>query len=365
MTANPSDESSSDRTPATESTKAASQPAKMQIGPYRLLQQIGEGGMGTVWAADQTEPVRRRVAIKLIRSGTDSKDIIARFEAERQALAMMDHQNIARVFDAGTTDDGDLYFVMELVNGVSITRYCDENKLGIRERLELFIPVCAAIQHAHQKGIIHRDIKPSNVMVMNHDGKAIPKVIDFGLAKALEHTTRLSENSIYTEFGKIVGTVQYMSPEQAQMNPLDVDTRSDIYSLGVLLYELLTGSTPLDKKTLSDKALLQLLEVIREKEPPRPSVRLNDSGEKIAGISEQRKISASKLQSILRGELDWVVMKALEKDRNRRYGSASDFAEDVERYLQDEPVKARPPSRIYRAKKFAKKTELCCHSRQR
>ena len=326
---------------------------KAHVGNYKLLQQIGEGGMGSVWMAEQEKPVRRRVAIKLIRSDIGSNEAIARFEAERQALAMMDHQNIAKVLDAGTTDDGSPYFVMELVKGIPITNFCDDNKLSIRERLELFIPVCNAVQHAHQKGIIHRDLKPSNVLVTLYDGKPVPKVIDFGLAKALEHTTKLTDKTMFTEFGKIVGTVQYMSPEQAEMNALDVDTRTDIYSLGVMLYELLTGSTPLDKETLGKNAILQILAIIREKEPPRPSHRLSSSKNTAKGISEHRKINPGKLQQILRGELDWVVMKALDKDRRRRYETANDLAHDIEHFLVNEPVKAKPPSTIYRLQKLA------------
>ena len=340
---------------ATTAPQQSTSGALRQIGPYKLLQQIGEGGMGSVWMAEQEKPVRRRVALKLIRGDMGSKETVARFEAERQALAMMDHQNIAKVLDAGTTENGSPYFVMELVKGIPFTQYCDDNKLSIRERLELFVPVCKAVQHAHQKGIIHRDLKPSNVLVTLYDGEAVPKVIDFGLAKALEHTTKLTDRTMFTEFGKVVGTIQYMAPEQAEMNALDVDTRADIYSLGVMLYELLTGSTPLEKEAIGKNAILQVLAIIKEKEPPRPSARLSESGDAIVGISYQRQISPSRLQQILRGELDWVVMRALEKDRRRRYESAANFADDVDRYLNDEAVEARPPSAIYRLSKFVKK----------
>ncbi len=277
------------------------------IGPYKLLQQIGEGGMGTVFMAEQTQPVRRKVALKVIKAGMDSRQVIARFEAERQALAMMDHVNIARVLDAGATESGRPYFVMELVHGVPITKYCDDNHLTPRERLELFVPVCQAIQHAHQKGIIHRDIKPSNVMVTLYDGKPVPKVIDFGVAKATEQ--RLTERTLFTQYGTMVGTLEYMSPEQAEMSALGVDTRSDIYSLGVLLYELLTGSTPLTHKRIKEAAYGEVLRMIKEEEPPRPSTRLSDSGEALASISAQRHTEPAKLAKLVRGELDWIVMK--------------------------------------------------------
>ena len=285
----------------------------------------------------------------------DSRQVIARFEAERQALAMMDHVNIARVLDAGATESGRPYFVMELVHGVPITKYCDDNHLTPRQRLELFVPVCQAIQHAHQKGIIHRDIKPSNVMVTLYDGKPVPKVIDFGVAKATEQ--KLTERTLFTQYGTLVGTLEYMSPEQAEMSALGVDTRSDIYSLGVLLYELLTGSTPLSHKRLKEAAFAEILRLIREEEPPRPSTRLSDSGEALASISAKRHTEPAKLTKLVRGELDWIVMKTLEKDRNRRYETAKDFAADVQRYLGDEPVQACPPSAGYRLRKFARRNK--------
>jgi WD40 repeat protein len=325
------------------------------IGPYKLLQQIGEGGMGTVFMAEQTRPVQRKVALKVIKPGMDSRQVIGRFEAERQALAMMDHVNIARVLDAGATESGLPYFVMELVHGVPITKYCDDNHLTPRERLELFVPVCQAIQHAHQKGIIHRDVKPSNVMITLYDGKPVPKVIDFGVAKATEQ--KLTERTLFTQYGTMVGTLEYMSPEQAEMSALGVDTRSDIYSLGVLLYELLTGSTPLTRKRFKDAAYGEILRLIKEEEPPKPSTRLSDSGEALASIAGQRKTEPAKLARLVRGELDWIVMKCLDKDRNRRYETASAFAADVQRYLNDEPVQACPPSTWYRFRKFARRNK--------
>jgi eukaryotic-like serine/threonine-protein kinase len=326
-----------------------------QIGPYKLLQQIGEGGMGVVYMAEQSEPVQRKVALKVIKPGMDSRQVIARFEAERQALAMMDHVNIARVLDAGATESGRPYFVMELVHGVPITKYCDDNRLTPRQRLELFVPVCQAIQHAHQKGIIHRDIKPSNVMVTLYDGKPVPKVIDFGVAKATEQ--KLTERTLFTQYGTMVGTLEYMSPEQAEMSALGVDTRSDIYSLGVLLYELLTGSTPLDQKRIREAAYAEILRIIKEEEPPKPSTRLSESGDALASISAQRHTEPAKLSKLMRGELDWIVMKTLEKDRNRRYETANGFAADVQRYLNDEPVLACPPSSWYRFRKFARRNK--------
>ena len=319
------------------------------IGPYKLLQQIGEGGMGTVFMAEQDKPVHRRVALKVIKPGMDSAQVVARFEAERQALAMMDHPNIARVLDVGTTDTGRPYFVMELVKGVPITEYCDANRLTPRERLELFVPVCLAIQHAHQKGIIHRDIKPSNVLVTLHDGNPVPKVIDFGVAKAIEQ--RLTDRTLFTQIGQVVGTPEYMSPEQAEMSGLDIDTRSDIYSLGVLLYELLTGTTPLERR---EAGFVEVLRRVREEEPPRPSTRLSNA-EEIASIAAKRKTEPAKLARLVRGELDWIVMKALEKDRTRRYATANGLARDLQRFLADEPVEAGPPSARYRLGKFARR----------
>jgi WD40 repeat protein/serine/threonine protein kinase len=328
------------------------------IGPYKLLQEIGEGGMGTVFLAEQTEPVRRKVALKIIKPGMDSAQVVVRFEAERQALALMDHPNIARVLDVGTTQpdtsgSGRPYFVMELVKGMSITSYCDENRLTPRQRLELFIPVCQAIQHAHQKGIIHRDIKPSNVLVALYDGKPVPKVIDFGVAKAIEQ--RLTEKTLFTRHGQIVGTFEYMSPEQATLDSLDVDTRSDIYALGVLLYELLTGKTPLDKERLRQAAFGEILRMIREEEPPRPSNRLSASGDELAQLAVHRQSNSVALPQLVRGELDWIVMRCLEKDRSRRYETANGLARDVERYLKDEPVEACPPTAGYRLRKFVRK----------
>jgi serine/threonine protein kinase/tetratricopeptide (TPR) repeat protein len=322
----------------------------VRIGPYKLLQQIGEGGMGVVYMAEQEQPVRRKVALKIIKPGMDSQQVLARFEAERQALAMMDHQNIARVLDAGATECGRPYFVMELVHGVPITQFCDDGRLTPRERLDLFVPVCQAVQHAHQKGVIHRDVKPSNVLVTMYDDKPVPKVIDFGVAKAVEQ--RLTERTLFTQFGALVGTFEYMSPEQAEMNAFGVDTRSDIYSLGVLLYELLTGTTPLERKRLREAALSEVVRLIKEEEPPRPSARLSSS-DTLAKIAAARKTEPARLSRLVCGEIDWIVMKCLEKDRSRRYETANGLARDVERYLHDEPVEAGPPSATYRLRKFA------------
>jgi WD40 repeat protein/serine/threonine protein kinase/tetratricopeptide (TPR) repeat protein len=336
-------------------TLDAPQPAEAPrtfIGPYKLLQTIGEGGMGVVYMAEQTRPVRRLVALKEIKAGMDTRQVLARFGAERQALALMDHPNIARVLDAGATETGRPYFVMELVKGLPITRFCDDRRLTLRGRLELFIPVCQAVQHAHQKGIIHRDLKASNVLIALYDGKPVPKVIDFGVAKATG--PRLTDQTLYTEFGSVVGTLEYMSPEQAELNQLDIDTRSDIYSLGVLLYELLTGTTPLDRKRLNQGAILEMLRLIREEESPRPSMRLSTI-EELPSIAACRQVEPRRLSGLVRGELDWIVMKALEKDRTRRYETASGLAADLRHYLDDEPVLAGPPSSWYRLRKFARR----------
>jgi serine/threonine protein kinase/tetratricopeptide (TPR) repeat protein len=323
-----------------------------RIGPYKLVRQLGEGGMGVVYMAEQETPIRRRVALKIIRPGLDTKQVVARFEAERQALALMDHPGIARVLDAGTTDTGQHYFVMELVDGLPITDFCDRYQLTPAERLELFIRVCQAIQHAHQKGIIHRDIKPSNVLVALDDGRPLPKVIDFGLAKAIDQ--RLADRTLYTQFGQIVGTLEYMSPEQAAMGAVDIDTRSDNYSLGVVLYELLTGSTPLGRATLRQADPAEILRRIREEEPPKPSTRL-ETNENLASIAGRRQTEPARLSRRVRGELDWIVMKALEKDRARRYETASGFARDIRRHLDGDSVEAGPPSGRYRLGKFARK----------
>ena len=321
-------------------------------GRYKLLENIGEGGMGSVWVAEQQRPVKRKVAIKLIKPGMDSKQVLARFEAERQALAVMDHPNIAKVFDGGLTDNGRPYFVMEYVKGVPFTDYCDRARLSLKDRLTLFIAVCSAVQHAHQKGIIHRDLKPSNILICLYDGHPVPKVIDFGLAKAMHQP--LTDQSIYTAHGVMVGTPLYMSPEQAESNNLDIDTRTDIYSLGVVLYELLTGSTPLERQQLKNAAFDEMLRLIKEVEPPRPSLRLSGS-DSLPSIAAQRSIDPKQLSRSLAGDLDWIVMKTLDKERSRRYETANGLARDIERFLNEEPVEACPPSTAYRVRKFVKR----------
>jgi non-specific serine/threonine protein kinase/serine/threonine-protein kinase len=324
-----------------------------QIGPYRLLEKLGEGGMGEVWLAEQTEPVNRRVALKVIKQGMDTKQVVGRFEAERQALAMMDHPAVAKVFDAGATPEGRPYFAMEHVHGVPITEFCDRHKLSNRERLELFIQVCEGVQHAHQKAIIHRDLKPTNVLVATQDGKRLPKIIDFGVAKATAQ--KLTEKTVYTQMGVLIGTPEYMSPEQAEMTGEDVDTRTDVYSLGVILYELLVGALPFDPKELRSGGYEGIRKKIREEEPHKPSTRLSTLGDKSTESARCRRVDLPTLQRQLKGDLDWIAMKALEKDRTRRFGSPQDLAADVERHLSHQPVLAGPPSAAYRARKFVRR----------
>jgi serine/threonine protein kinase len=326
-----------------------------RIGCYKLLSVLGEGGFGMVYLAEQEHPIKRLVALKVIKPGMDTKQVIARFETERQALALLDHPNIARVFDAGATGAGRPYFAMEYVKGIPITEYCDKYNLGTEERLRLFIALCHAIQHAHQKGIIHRDIKPSNALVMLHDEKPIPKIIDFGVAKALHQ--RLTERTLFTEKGEFIGTPEYMSPEQAELTGLDVDTRTDIYSLGVLLYELLTGCTPFDKEDLRSKGYAQMQRIICEQEPVKPSTKLTTLGGKLEDIARHRRATVEQLRKSVRGDLDWIVMKCLEKDRARRYDTANGLAMDLEHHLNNEPVLARPPSKLYRFQKLVRRNK--------
>jgi serine/threonine protein kinase len=344
----------------TEAYVPAVGPGQLFAGRYKLLQRIGEGGMGTVWMADQTEPVKRRVAVKVIRvERGQSKDVLSRFEAERQAIALMDHPHIARLLDAGEAPPAYAggaatpFFVMELVKGVPLTDFCDAHKLGIPERLHLFMQVCAAVQHAHQKGIIHRDLKPSNILVESHDGKPVPKIIDFGLAKATTGL-RLTEDTLFTAFGSVIGTPLYMAPEQVNFNALDVDTRTDIYALGIILYELLTGTTPITRDTLKKAAFDEMLKLIREQEVPTPSSRLS-SAESAPSVAANRHTEPAKLGRLVKGELDWIVLKALAKERDRRYQTANGFARDIERFLNHEPVTAGPPTVAYRVRKFAQR----------
>ncbi len=327
------------------------EPGTIIAGRYKLLEPIGEGGMGSVWLAEQKEPVKRKVALKLIKPGMDSRAVLARFEAERQALAVMDHPNIAKVYDGGMTSEGRPYFVMELVRGIPLTDYCDQVQLSVSERLELFAQVCSAVQHAHQKGIIHRDLKPSNILVTEHDGKPICKVIDFGLAKAMHGAHALTDASLHTAFGSVVGTPLYMAPEQLGVSALDIDTRADLYSLGVILYELLTGSTPIEKQRLKQAALDEILRIVREEEPPIPSQRLSSS-DTLPSVAARRHTEPGRLTRLVRGDLDWIIMRALEKDRNRRYETANGLASDIQRYLAGEAVLAAPPSSAYRLRKF-------------
>jgi len=331
-------------------------PGALISGKYKLLEELGSGGMGIVYLAEQVEPVRRRVALKIIKLGMDTRQVVARFETERQALAVMDHPNIARVFDAGATETGRPYFVMELARGIPITDYCDRHKLPTRERLQLFIGVCQAVQHAHQKGVIHRDLKPSNILVVIQDDRPVPKIIDFGIAKATDH--RLAQRTLFTEQGQLIGTPEYMSPEQAEMSGLDVDTRTDIYSLGVILYELLAGALPFDAGKLRSAAFGEIQKIIRESEPPKASTRLSTLKETKSEIAEKRGTDAGSLVKLLRGDLDWITMKAMAKDRTHRYSSASDLAAEIERYLRHEPVTAGPPSAAYRIGKYVRRHKL-------
>jgi len=341
--------------PDDDSTATAFPPdrAPERIGPYKILEKIGEGGMGVVYAAEQEAPFRRRVALKIIKPGMDSKQVLARFEAERQALALMDHPSVAKVFEAGETPRGLPYFAMEYVQGEPITTYCDRHRLSIRQRLDLLVQVCEGVQHAHQKGIIHRDLKPSNVLVALQGDNPVPKIIDFGVAKATAQ--RLTERTMFTELGVLIGTPEYMSPEQAEMTGLDVDTRTDVYALGVILYELLTGTLPFEPKDLRSLGFDEIRRRIREVDPPRPSTRISTLGERGTESARMRRTEPGKLASRLKGDLDWITSKAIEKDRTRRYGSPNDLAADIGRHLGHEPVLAGPPSALYRSRKFVRR----------
>ena len=353
MTGQPPRPDEPDPTSGRTRTSASGSGSSGGFGPYRFLQRLGEGGMGEVWLAEQLRPVRRQVAIKIVKAGMDTAQVVARFEAERQALAVMDHPAIAKVFDGGTTPEGRPYFAMEYVRGEAITRYCDRQRLPIRDRLDLFIQLCDGVQHAHQKGIIHRDLKPSNVLVSVAEDRPVPRIIDFGIAKAVAQ--QLTERPLFTEIGGFLGTPEYMSPEQAELTPVDVDTRSDVYSLGVMLYDLLVGALPFDSAGLRQAGVDEIRRTIREKDPPRPSTRITQSGPASIPAAEQRRTQPAKLAAVLRGDLDWVTMKALEKDRTRRYQTANALALDVRRHLNHEPVSAGPPGAAYRARKFVRR----------